>query len=61
MPWNYKNYPTSFKNLNVKARHKAIEIANALKRDHYENSRAIPIAIERAEKWYQDHKDSRNE
>ncbi|GAB6092851.1 hypothetical protein JCM31185_17040 [Furfurilactobacillus curtus] len=55
MPWTYKDYPSSFKNMNVKTRHKAIDIANALKRDKYPDDRAIPIAIKQAKEWYEDH------
>ncbi|MGB6409488.1 MAG: DUF2188 domain-containing protein [Planococcus donghaensis] len=50
MPWNKKDYPDSFKNLTDDVRDKAIEIANALLRDGYEEGRAIPIALEQAKK-----------
>ncbi|TWT24693.1 DUF2188 domain-containing protein [Planomicrobium sp. CPCC 101110] len=50
MPWSNENYPDSFKNLNDDVRSKAIEIANALLRDGYEEGRAIPIALDRARK-----------
>ncbi|MCH4826526.1 MAG: DUF2188 domain-containing protein [Planococcus sp. (in: firmicutes)] len=50
MPWNQKDYPDSFKNLTADVRNKAIEIANALLRDGYEEGRAIPIALEQAKK-----------
>ncbi|AQU78197.1 DUF2188 domain-containing protein [Planococcus faecalis] len=50
MPWNEDNYPESFKNLDSAVRHKAIEIANALLRDGYTESRAIPIALDQAQK-----------
>lgn len=48
VPWNKDDYPDSFKNLNADVRNKAIEIANALLRDGYEEGRAIPIALDRA-------------
>lgn len=48
VPWNKDDYPESFKNLNADVRSKAIEIANALLRDGYEEGRAIPIALDRA-------------
>lgn len=48
VPWNKEDYPDSFKNLNADTRNKAIEIANALLRDGYEEGRAIPIALDRA-------------
>lgn len=45
MPWNSSDYPASFKNLDKEVRKKAIEIANALLREGYEESRAISIPI----------------
>lgn len=48
MPWKKDDYPDSFKNLNADVRNKAIEIANALLREGYEESRAIPIAMDQA-------------
>ncbi|ANU21231.1 hypothetical protein BBI15_14065 [Planococcus plakortidis] len=48
MPWNKNDYPDSFKNLDENVRNKAIEIANALLRDGYEEGRAIPIALDQA-------------
>lgn len=50
MPWSKNDYPDSFKNLNTEVRNKAIEIANALLKDGYEEGRAIPIALDRARK-----------
>jgi len=51
MPWTVKNYPASMKNLEERVRNKAIDIANALLDDGYEEGRAIPIAIAQAKKW----------
>ncbi|AXH98328.1 hypothetical protein DV702_00575 [Sporosarcina sp. PTS2304] len=51
MPWNKNDYPASMKNLDPKVREKAIEIANALLRDHYEEGRAISIAIAQAHEY----------
>ncbi|MBE9180969.1 DUF2188 domain-containing protein [Oculatella sp. LEGE 06141] len=51
MPWNEKDYPASMKNLTAEVRHKAIDIANALLEDGYEEGRAIAIATAQAEKW----------
>lgn len=51
MPWNKNDYPSSMKNLPDKQRDKAIEIANALLTDGYEEGRAIPIAISTSEIW----------
>ncbi len=48
MPWSKKDYPDSMKNLPEDIRAKAIEIANALLEDGYEEGRSIAIAIDRA-------------
>jgi len=48
MPWNDQDYPASFKNLEPEVREKAIEIANALLKESYEESRAIAIATAKA-------------
>jgi len=50
MPWNRNNYPDSMKNLDEEVRIKAIEIANALLEDNYEEGRAISIATSQARK-----------
>jgi uncharacterized protein YdaT len=51
MPWTEQDYPASMKNLTAEVRGKAIEIANALLEENYEEGRAIPIAISKAEEW----------
>ena len=51
MPWTKQDYPDSFKNLDDDVRNKAIEIANALLKEKYEESRAIPIAISKAREY----------
>lgn len=51
MPWSNDNYPASMKNLTAEVRRKAIDIANALLDDGYEEGRAIAIATAQAEKW----------
>jgi len=51
MPWNKNSYPDSMKNLTAEVREKAIEIANALLKDGYEEGRAIAIATAQAEEW----------
>ncbi len=51
MPWTETDYPQSMKNLDLQVRRKAIEIANALVEDEYDEGRAIPIAISQAKKW----------
>ncbi|MDR4926037.1 hypothetical protein [Peribacillus simplex] len=48
MPWNKNDHPNSMKNLDKDVREKAIEIANALLDEGYEDGKAIPIAIDRA-------------
>jgi len=53
MPWTYKDYPVSMKNLDPLVRRKAIDIANALVDDGYDDERAIPIAISQAKTWYE--------
>lgn len=51
MSWSKEDYPDSMKNLEKYTRDKAIEIANALLRDDYDESRAIAIAISQAKNW----------
>lgn len=51
MPWTPADFPASMKNLDIKTRNKAIEVANALLHDGYDEGRAIPIAISTAKKW----------
>lgn len=48
MPWSKNDYPVSMKNLPEPIRHKAIEIANALLEDGYDEGRSIAIGIDRA-------------
>lgn len=48
MPWTTSDYPAAVKNLPENVRQKAIEIANALLEDGYEEGRAIAIAISKA-------------
>lgn len=51
MPWSMKDYPQSLKNLEKPVRKKAIEIANAMLDEGYEEGRAIPIATSQAKEW----------
>ncbi|MEC1751778.1 MULTISPECIES: DUF2188 domain-containing protein [Bacillus] len=51
MPWSMKNYPASLKNLEKPVKKKAIEIANAMIDEGYEDGRAIPIATSKAKEW----------
>ncbi len=56
MPWNKGDYPPSMKkNLDPRVREKAVEIANALLKDGYEEGRAIAIATAKAEEWDENH------
>lgn len=54
MPWNEKDYPESMKNLDKLVRRKAIDIANAMVKEGYEEDSAIPIAISQAKEWIED-------
>ncbi len=54
MPWNEKDYPASMKNLDSIVRRKAIDIANAMVKEGYEEDNAIPIAISQAKEWAED-------
>lgn len=51
MPWTTTDYPASMKNLTKEVRNKAIEIANALLEEGYEEGRAIAIGTAKAEEW----------
>ena len=51
MPWTEKDYPESLKNFDETTRRKAIDIANAMVADGYDEDRAIPIATARAKEW----------
>lgn len=52
MPWTLDDYPSSMKNLEKTTKKKAIDVANALLKDGYDEGRAIPIAIEQAKEWH---------
>lgn len=51
MPWTLDDYPVSMKNLEHTTKKKAIDIANSMIDDGYDEDQAIPIAIEQAKKW----------
>jgi hypothetical protein len=51
MPWDEAYYPRSMRNLPLEVRLKAIEIANALLEEGYEEGKAIRIAIAKAKEW----------
>lgn len=52
MPWDTNDYPDSMKNMDPLVRKKAIDIANALEEDGYDDDRAIPIAQSQAKDWF---------
>ncbi len=51
MPWNEDDFPHSMAHLPPLVRAKAIDIANALLRQGYEEGKAIRIAIAQAKRW----------
>ncbi|MGP4078250.1 DUF2188 domain-containing protein [Halobacillus sp. K22] len=53
MPWDMNDYPSSLKNLDTPVKKKAIDIANAMLDEGYDEGRAIPIATEQAKEWYE--------
>lgn len=61
MPWKKSDYPNSFKNLKEEVRLKAIDIANAMVKDGYDEDRAIPIAISKAKEWFENADSSEKE
>jgi uncharacterized protein YdaT len=55
MPWNTEHFPRSMLHLPPAVRYKAVEIANALLTDGYDEGRAIRIAIAQAKRWGERH------
>lgn len=55
MPWSKHDYPPSMKNLEPRVRNKAVEIANALLEEDYDEGRAITIATAKAQEWDENH------
>ena len=51
MPWDDTYYPQSMRNLPPQLRLKAIEIANALLEEGYDEGKAIRFAIAKAKQW----------
>ncbi len=51
MPWNESYFPRSMAHLPAGTREKAIEIANALLAEGYDEGKAIRIAIAQAKRW----------
>ncbi|HMD72508.1 MAG TPA: hypothetical protein VKG05_01475 [Steroidobacteraceae bacterium] len=55
MPWNESYFPRSMLHLAPAVRDKAIEIANALLAEGYDEGKAIRIAIAQAKRWATHH------
>jgi len=51
VPFDRRDFPNSMKNLDKEVRDKAIDIANAMIEEGYEEKNAIPIAISQAKEW----------
>jgi len=51
VPWDETYYPRSMQNLSPEVRLKAIEIANALLEEGYDEGKAIRVAIAKAKQW----------
>lgn len=51
MPWDETRYPPAMRQLPPLVRAKAIEIANALLAQGYDEGKAIRIAIAKAKEW----------
>ena len=51
MPWTIDRYPPAMSRLHMDVRQKAIQIANALLDEGYDEGRAIRIAIAAAKRW----------
>jgi uncharacterized protein YdaT len=51
MPWSTFDYPPAMSHFPEAIREKAIEIANALLEEGYDEGQAIRIAIAKAKEW----------
>jgi uncharacterized protein YdaT len=60
MPWSKEDHPDSMKNLIGPIKEKAIDIANTLVKEGYEEGRAISIGIAQAKKWVDDQNPSQH-
>jgi uncharacterized protein YdaT len=58
MPWTLDDYPASMRNLPEPVLAKAIEIANAMLDEGYEEGQAIRMAIAAARRWADRHPDA---
>ena len=52
MYWTKNEYPSDMRHLPERIREKAIEIANELQTQGYQEMKAIPIAIAQAREWW---------
>ncbi len=52
MPWTNGNYPLSYKNLPLRLRQKAVEIANNLLLEGADEGVAIATGLKRARKFF---------
>jgi len=55
MPWTEEHYPLAMRHLPHAVRNKAIEIANAMLAEGYDEGKAIRIAIAKAKQWWSRH------
>lgn len=53
MPWKNGDYPTSYKNLPVKLRKKAVEIANAILEEGNDEGLAIATGLKHAREYFE--------
>lgn len=51
MPWSLEDHPSAYNNLNRTLKKKAIDIANGLLANGYDDDEAIPISISQAKEW----------
>ena len=51
MPWSSEYFPPAMRHLPLVVREKAIEIANALLAQGYDEGRAIRVGIAQAKRW----------
>ena len=52
MFWTNTQYPSDMRHLPERIREKAIEIANQLQMNGYNETKAVPIAIAEARTWW---------
>lgn len=55
MPWAGERYPAAMRRLPPRVREKAVEIANALLAEGYDDGKAIRIGIAKAKEWARRH------